>query len=155
MGEFVRDHLPVPLRYFESIGLTLKGRGKWRTTSCPFHGGSDSMRVNVQTGGWVCMNCGVKGGDVLAFERELTGCSFEAAARRLGAWVDDGRRRAAPIQSRGFSARDALEAAAHELKVILVVISDARRGLTPSDADWQAFIEAAANIEWLAKEYAA
>jgi DNA primase len=147
--------MPDPLCYYGGAGIRLKGRGKWRTAPCPFHGGSDSMRVNVSTGAWVCMNCGVKGGDVLAFERERTGCSFETAARRLGALVDDGRKPTAPAKSRDFSAREALEVIANELLLIFVVISDARRGLTPSDADWQAFIEAAANIEWLAREYAA
>lgn len=155
MGEFIRDRLPDPASFFEGEGLRLTGRGNWRTAPCPFHGGSDSMRVNVQSGAWVCMNCGVKGGDVLAFERERTGCSFETAARSLGAWIDDGRKPTMPVKPRDFSAREALEVVAHELKVIFIVISDARRGLTPSDADWKSFIEAAANIEWLTQEYTA
>ncbi|MFY8042310.1 MAG: hypothetical protein ACOVOD_05230, partial [Rhodoferax sp.] len=66
MGEFVRDHLPDPVTYFEAEGLTLEGRGPWRTTECRFHGGSDSMRINTVSGSWVCMACNAKGGDVLA-----------------------------------------------------------------------------------------
>lgn len=150
-----RNRLPDPETYYEGEGLRLTGRGKWRTAPCPFHGGSDSMRVHVDSGAWVCMNCGVKGGDVLAFERERTGSSFETAARNLGAWIEDGREHSRPAKSRDFSAREALGVIARELLLIVVVISDARRGLTPSDADWHAFIEAAGNIEWLAREYAA
>ena len=66
---FDRTHLPEPVGYFEERGLVLTGpaRAKWRTTACTFHGGSDSMRINTQTGAWVCMaGCGAKGGDVLA-----------------------------------------------------------------------------------------
>jgi hypothetical protein len=51
MGEYLRDNLPDPIAYFEGEGLKLDGRGKWRTTECRFHGGSDSMRVNTASGG--------------------------------------------------------------------------------------------------------
>ena len=63
---FNRDALPEPIGYFEGMGLNLRGPGKWKTTRCEFHGGSDSMRVNTSSGAWVCMACGAKGGDVLA-----------------------------------------------------------------------------------------
>ena len=53
---FDRERLPDALSYYESVGLTFRERkGKWRTTRCDFHQGSDSMRVNVQTGAWCCM----------------------------------------------------------------------------------------------------
>jgi hypothetical protein len=70
---FDRTLLPDPVTYFENQGLTLKGprSAKWKTTTCNFHGGSDSMRVNVATGAWVCMSCGEKGGDVLAGSRTV------------------------------------------------------------------------------------
>ena len=67
MGEFMRDRLPDPVSFFEAEGLTLTGPGKWKTTRCDFHDGSDSMRVNSESGAWRCMNCGAKGGDVLAY----------------------------------------------------------------------------------------
>ena len=63
---FDRRNLPDAVGYYESEGLKLTGRGKWRTTECKFHGGSNSMRVNVATGAFRCMNCGARGGDVLA-----------------------------------------------------------------------------------------
>ena len=62
MGEFIKDRLPDPVPYYESEGLVLKGRGKWRPTECRFHGSRDSMRINTETGGFVCMAaCGAKG----------------------------------------------------------------------------------------------
>lgn len=44
-----RDRLPDPRAFFDREGLALKGSGKWRTTRCDFHDGSDSMRVNVES----------------------------------------------------------------------------------------------------------
>ena len=68
-----RTRLPDPVGYYESQGLTLKGSrsAKWRTTRCEFHGGSDSMRVNVTNGAFKCMACNVGGGDVLAYHMPL------------------------------------------------------------------------------------
>lgn len=55
MNSFDRAALPDTESYFEAEGFDLKGPGKWKTTRCDFHGGSDSMRVNTEGGGWVCM----------------------------------------------------------------------------------------------------
>ena len=89
---FDRDRLPEPLGYFEAQGLTFRERkGKWRTTRCDFHGGSDSLRVNVQTGAWCCMSCNAHGGDVLAYEMAFSGLTFIEAAKALGAWIEDGK----------------------------------------------------------------
>lgn len=90
---FQRHLLPSALSYFEEQGLKITGpkTGKWFTTECRFHGGSDSMRVHQATGGWVCMACGVKGGDLISYEMELTGDDFIPVAKRLGAWTNDGK----------------------------------------------------------------
>lgn len=87
---FDKSRLPDPQGYFEGLGLVLSRRGKWRSTSCEFHGGSDSMRVNLQSGSWVCMaGCGARGGDILAYEQAHSGTSFVDSAKALGAWVED------------------------------------------------------------------
>ena len=64
---FDRTRLPEPVGYYESTGLAFKERkGKWRTTACNFHGGTDSLRINTDSGAFVCMaGCGARGGDVL------------------------------------------------------------------------------------------
>ena len=50
MGEFIKDQLPDAVSYYESAGLTLQRGKKWRTTRCEFHGGSDSLRINTESG---------------------------------------------------------------------------------------------------------
>ena len=155
MGEFIKDPLPDPLAYFSSQDVHLVGPGRWKTGPCHFHGGSDSLRVNTAGGGWVCMACGVKGGDVLAYHMQRHGLGFVEAARELGAYVDDGKHHAGPTKPATLPARDALQLAAHELRTVFVVIADIRRGLVPSDGDWQRFVEGAGRLEALAMEYAA
>lgn len=88
---FQRNLLPNALTYFQEQGLKITGSktGKWFTTECHFHGGSDSMRVNQATGGWVCMACGAKGGDLISYEMNLTGDDFIVVAKRLRAWTND------------------------------------------------------------------
>ena len=155
MGEFIRDRLPEAVSYFEAEGLTLCGPGKWKTTRCEFHEGSDSMRVNTATGGWVCMACGEKGGDVLAYAMRKHGLGFVQAARSVGAYVDDGKPYSGTTKPTSLSARDAMQVVAFELMVAVIVIGDIRRGLIPSDADWTRFRDCAGRIEAIAREFRA
>jgi len=155
MGEFVRDRLPDPVGYFEAYGVPLVGPGKWKTGPCQFHGGGDSLRVNTASGGWICMACGAKGGDVLAYHMQLHDLDFVAAARELGAYVDDGRNYTGQAKPTTLAARDAMAVIARELLILFVVIADARAGRVPSDADWARFLTGAGRIEALAREYAA
>ncbi|HMO48798.1 MAG TPA: CHC2 zinc finger domain-containing protein [Rubrivivax sp.] len=146
---FDRNALPDPVLYFEAAGMPLQGRGKWRTTRCDFHGGSDSMRVNTDSGGWCCMACGVSGGDVLAHLMKSTGADFIAAARTLGAWIEDGK--PSHQRPRRISPSDAMHIIGAELNVCVIVISDARRGVTPTDSDWQRFLQAASSVQTIAE----
>lgn len=156
-GRFDRDKLPDWPAYADHAGLKLVGRGRWRTTECQIHGGSDSLRVNTASGGWICMACGAKGGDVLAHYMQRTSVSFVQAARDLGAWVEGQATgtATAPHKPLPFSARDALESISLELHVVFVVISDARRGVLPNDADWKRFLDAAARVLFVADKVAA
>lgn len=88
-----RERLPDPDTFYSNEGLTLAGlsRAEWKTARCIFHGGSDSMRVNMASGAWVCMACNAKGGDVLAYRMQAHGEHFIDAAKALGAWVEDGK----------------------------------------------------------------
>lgn len=157
IGRFDRAALPDPVHYFEGEGLPLTGRGAWRTTACPLHGGSDSLRVNVEAGAWRCMACGATGGDVLAFHQQRHGQDFVDAARALGAWLDDphGGRNAAAVRRPAFTARDALACLRSELLIAFVVASDVRSGVVPEAEDWTRFLQAVGRIETVAAEYAA
>ncbi|MGB4061000.1 MAG: CHC2 zinc finger domain-containing protein [Burkholderiaceae bacterium] len=151
---FNRDALPEPVGYFEGVGLTLRGPGKWKTTRCEFHGGSDSMRVNTTSGAWVCMACGAKGGDVLSYEMQLTGAEFVEAAKALGAWIDDGREPAS-TKPTSLPPRAALGALAFEATLIAVAAGNVAQGLALDAADLSRVMVAAGRIQGIAGEYAA
>lgn len=85
---FDRARLPHPSEYFTQQGLKLTGGGEWKNAVCPFHDDSKpSLRVRFDTGGFRCMVCGARGGDVLAFHMLRHDLSFKQAAQQLGAWA--------------------------------------------------------------------
>lgn len=152
---FDRNLLPDPTAYFESLGLKLIGpaRSKWRTTSCLFHGGSDSMRINTSTGGWVCMSCDAKGGDVLAYEMQRTDKDFVTAAKGLGAWIGTDQppthHRPAPLPPRA-----ALEVLGAECNLIAIAGANIARGIALQDADLQRVLAATNRVIRLVEAYA-
>ena len=151
---FDRDRLPDPTTYFESKGMTLTGprSAKWRTTRCDFHGGSDSLRINVQTGGWICMSCGVHGGDVLSFEMQTTGAEFVGAAKALGCWIDDGRP-PAPQKPAPLPPRAALSVLAFESTLAAVAAGNVAHGIAMTDADRARLMKAAGRINRIVETY--
>lgn len=153
MGRFIREHLPEPVAFFEVEGVVLKGAGPWKTGPCHFHSGSDSLRVHTNSGGWICMACGIKGGDVLSYAMQRHNLDFVEAARRLGAYQDDGRAHQGQASPAPLPARAAMELAATDLQTAVMVISDVRSGKVPSDADWRAFLQCTARVAFLAEEY--
>lgn len=149
---FIRDRLPDPMTYFESEGLTFTSRGKWRTTRCEFHDGSDSMRINTETGAWVCMSCGAKGGDVLAYRMQIAGIDFVQAAKDLGCWEESGRpSRVKPLP---FSARDALGVLAFESMLAAVAAGNVAQGQALTDEDRARLMRAAGRIQFIAEAVA-
>lgn len=137
-GEFVRENVPDWPTYADREGLTLVGRGKWRSTLCGFHDDTNpSMRVSMESGGWSCMSCGASGGDTLAHFMQLHDASFIHAARALGAWKE-GNALAKPHKPRALSARDGLKLLHHDAQVLWLVSGDILRGKTPSDEDREA-----------------
>ena len=151
---FDRNLLPDASTYFENQGLQLKGPpgAKWKTTSCNFHGGSDSMRVQPATGAWVCMSCGEKGGDVLAYEMAATGTEFMDAAKALGAWVDDGRppERHKP---RRLSPRQALAVVRFESNLVAIAACNVANGTVLSAADLARLRVSARRITQIEENY--
>ena len=144
---FDRTQLPDSGTYFEERGLILKGQrsAKWKTTSCNFHGGSDSMRVNVATGAWVCMSCSEKGGDVLAYEIKDGGREFVDAAKALGCWVDDGRPQ---VQTKPtpLSPRLALSVLAFESSLAAIAAANVAHGYALTQIDLDRLLLAANRI---------
>jgi hypothetical protein len=155
VGEFIRDRLPDPVSYFESEGLKLSGPGKWRTTECRFHGGSDSLRINTETGGWVCMSCAAKGGDVLSYEMQMHGSEFIEAAKALGAWDEAVAPRGVRHKPLSFSPRAALEVLRFDSLHVAVAACNLAQGIALSDLDRSALVQAAARIEMVAGEVTA
>ena len=149
---FQRGNLPEPIAYFENHGLVLKGSGIWRTTSCSFHGGSDSMRINTRSGCWVCMNCLVKGGDVLAYEMQSTGAEFVDACKTLGAWVNDGR---AQVQHKPspLTPRQALSVLAFESTITAVAAGNMGKGVVLSEVDLARLLISARRINQIAEAF--
>ena len=152
IGAFNRAALPDWPTYAGTIGLTLVGKGQWRTTKCELHGGSDSLRVKVQSGGWICMNCQAHGGDTLSHYMQRTGADFKEAALALGAW-DKTKVKHTERAPRTLGAHDAMEVIVAHLLTVVLVISNARQGVTPSDADWLSFLSSVGSIEALVMEY--
>jgi hypothetical protein len=152
VGEFRRDLLPDAAGYFEEQGLKLMGRGPWRTTTCEFHGGK-SMRVNVKNGAWVCMNCGARGGDVLAYQRAATGQDFVAAARALGAYVDNGKPDQTQTRPTPLPARAALEVLHFESQLVATAAANVAHGVQLGASDHRRLLKAAGRIDVIARMF--
>ena len=152
---FSRTLLPDPATYFEVRGQELSGsRGsKWKTTSCIFHGGSDSMRINTATGAWVCMACNEKGGDVLAYQMAATGAEFVDAAKAIGAWVDDGKPYT-PQKPSPLSPRAALSVLAFEATFVAVAAGNVAQGVVLTDVDLARLMTAVGRINLLVESFA-
>ena len=151
---FNRDLLPDAASYFEAQGLKLAGprNAKWKTTACQFHGGSDSMRINTQSGGWCCMSCGESGGDVLAYSMKLNGLEFVEAAKQLGAWVDDGKPQR-PQKPTALPPRAALEVMALECFRVAVIAGNLAKGVILSEADRARLMVAVGRINCIARDF--
>ena len=153
MGNFLRENLPDPASYFESEGLKLQGKGKWRTTSCSFHGGSDSMRINTATGAWVCMSCNAKGGDVLAHFMAEHGVDFVTAAKALGAWDDNGSPDR-PHRPKPLPASQAIQVLAFESTLTAVAAGNISNGVLLTNTDRARLRVAAKRINTISEAFA-
>ena len=153
MGNFLRENLPDPASYFESEGLKLQGKGKWRTTSCSFHGGSDSMRINTATGAWVCMSCNAKGGDVLAHFIAEHGVDFVTAAKALRAWDDNGGPDK-PHRPKPLPASQAIQVLAFESTLTAVAAGNIAHGVLLTDTDRARLRVAAKRINTISEAFA-
>ena len=152
---FDRTLLPDPVTYFENQGLILKGprSAKWKTTACNFHGGSDSMRINLASGGWCCMSCGHKGGDVLAHHMAAHGLDFIDSAKALGCWVDDGQPHR-PQRPKPLPVSQAIQVLQFESMLTYVAAGNIARGVQLTDTDRARLLVASQRIQTISAAFA-
>ena len=113
------------------------------------------MRINLRSGGFCCMNCGARGGDVLAFEMALNGSEFVEAARRLGAWVDNGKTMtSASMRPAPLSPRAALEVLGFESLLVAVAADMLAKGQPLPLADAERLKTCARRINRIAGYFA-
>lgn len=153
MGEFMRNQLPDPISYYEAEGMKLQGKGPWLTTSCIFHGGSDSMGIHAATGGFLCRaGCGAKGGDVLAFHMAAHGLGFVEAAKALGAWHDDGKPNQ-PQRPKPLPASLALQVLTFESNLAAIAAGNLACGVILTSDDYARLLLAAQRIATVNEAY--
>lgn len=151
---FNRNLLPDPFNYYTTTaGLTFRERGgKWRTTRCEFHGSSDSMRINIETGAFVCMaGCGARGGDVIAYEMARTGCDFVTVARSLDCWTEG---MLPPKRPTPLPARDAIQLLAAESNLVAIAGCNMGVGIALTPIDLERVLTAASRILKIAEVFA-
>ena len=142
----IRENLPEPVSYFESEGLKLTNKGKWRSAACTFHGSRSTMRINTISGSWKCMAlCGARGGDVLAYHMAAHGMDFIQAAKSLGAWQEDGKPHV-HHRPKALPASDALQLLAEESMIVAVAAANIAHGLILTDQDRARCLMAAGRI---------
>lgn len=151
-----KDQNLDPIEYFSGQAAVSKGgQSPWRTTACLIHGGSDSLRFRADTGRWVCMACGAKGGSVIDHYMQLRSCSFPEAAKALGVWSErGGPARYGPSSKRAaLPARDAIEALYVESHLVAVAALNLANGVTLTSADKERLMKAAGRIQLIAEDY--
>jgi len=100
-SSYDRSAQPRPREFYaDQFGgrLPRESSSGWASFVCCFHQShgdgskrrSKSLRINLRVGNFVCMSCGVKGPDVLAFLMSRDGLDFKRAAQSLGCWRDGG-----------------------------------------------------------------
>lgn len=150
---FNRKLLPEPVAYYEARGLTLKGprSAQWRTAECRFHGSSDSLRIKVSTGAFVCMACGVKGRDVLSYHQQAHGLDFLEAAKQLKAWIDDGKPHHRSQKPAAVPAREALSILRDEATLIAIEGARLARGIEPDELTQRRLLRAVGRVNLIAE----
>ncbi len=153
---FDRTHLPDPLDYYTgTAGLTFRERkGKWRTTSCLNCGSSDAMRINIESGAFVCMTgCGARGGDLLSYHQAAHGLGFVEAAKALGAWTEDGKD-TTRVRPTPLPARDALAVLAAEANLVAVAAANVAHGVVLTQIDLSRLLTASGRISRITEVFA-
>lgn len=152
---FIRENLPEPMAYYEAQGLTMTGprSSPWKTTRCVFHDGSDSMRIHKR-GAFVCMSCGAKGGDILAYHQAAHGLDFIDAVKELGAWVEDPSKPQAPRRPAPLPPVLAISVLAYECNLAAIAAANVANGVQLTDQDRARLLTASGRINHILGAYA-
>ncbi len=108
------------------------------------------MRIHLDRGAFVCMACGAKGGDILAYHMATVGVSFVEAAKALGAYQEDGRPHEGTTRPAAPPARALLALVAEELMVASILASDMSKGRRPTPTEVERLQAAAGRISYIA-----
>jgi len=110
------------------------------------------MRVNIANGAFKCMNCQIGGGDVLSYYIQFHGDDFVQSAKKIGAWVDDGKY---PIDRRPktLSAARAIEVLAFEASLVAIAAGNVAQGVRLTDEDRSRLYKSANRINRISQEY--
>lgn len=95
-----KQALPAPAAFLTNtlqiIKLPRPNSGGYYLIPCPIHKGGaekhESMAVHSVKGNFCCFACGARGSDVVALYMQVSGLTFKAAAKVLGAWKEGGMR---------------------------------------------------------------
>lgn len=97
--------------------LSRPNHAGWSSAPCPFHKSesrgnkkSTAFAIRCDSGAFICLSCGAKGGDIVSFIMLRDGLSFREAAQKLNAWdsapsPETMRRLAAAERERGQKRR--------------------------------------------------
>jgi hypothetical protein len=90
---FRREWLPPAASFYANEFSKISRQSHdWAMVRCCFHkpDRKPSLSVNLKGGGFVCFSCQAKGGSIIDFLMLRDGIDFTTAAKRLGAWWDQG-----------------------------------------------------------------
>lgn len=139
--------LPDTTQYFESLGHRFLTKGKWMTTDCKFHGGSDSLRVHAETGAWRCMNigCGLFGGSIVSYHSKFHKISKSDACIALGI-SDRGSSNKTPQIPKPLPIHRAIELMAFEAQLVWNELTRLKEGKNLEQNDLERLRVAAARL---------
>ena len=84
---FDKSLLPAVTNYYQGQFKNLKITMKWTLVLCPFHEDTKpSLSIHLVSGGFHCFACGIRGGDIVAFQMQRYQMSFSEAVSFFGAW---------------------------------------------------------------------
>lgn len=83
------EEAPLLSAALDHYGVQYRQIPGWQTVVCVFHSETrPSLRVNVDSGGFMCQACGVTGGNIYAFVAAKEGVPYRDAVNIVAGWPD-------------------------------------------------------------------